>query len=156
MLVHRRNSAHVRGLSLQHFLGEVVDDEAIVSSETRDEVIDVVAALDRQGGKLERRDPTFRPLLKHGDLVRIEIQIARLVQVFRGLVTGEAQIRGSYFDELPLRPETRQRKGRICARRDRDVRGRRQALEQERHLVKDIARVDQMEVIEHQHHVGTD
>ena len=69
-------SAYVRGLSLQHFLGEVVDDEAIVSSETRDEVVDVVAALHRQGRKLERGDPTLRPLLQHGDLVRIEVQIA--------------------------------------------------------------------------------
>ena len=107
----QEESAHVVRLSLQHFLGEVVDDEAIVSSETRDEVVDVVPALNRQGSKLERRDPTFRPLLKHGDLVRIEIQIARLVQVFRGLVTGEAQIRGSYSTSCP------------CARRRASGRG---------------------------------
>ena len=148
--------ADILGLSLQDLLGEVVDDEAIVSSETRDEVVDVVAALHRQGGKLEGRDPTLRPLLQRGDLVRIEVQIGRLIQIRRGLVTREAQIRGSDLNELPLRPETRQRKGRICARRDRDVRGRRQAFEQERDLVEDIACLDHMEVIEHQHDIDSD
>ena len=114
--------ADILGLALQDLLGEVVDDEAIVSSEARDEGADVVAALHRQGGQLERRDPTLRPLLQRGDLVRLEVQIGRLIQVRRGLVTREAQIRRSYLNELPLRPQTRQRKGWIGARRDRDVR----------------------------------
>ena len=91
----QKEPADILGLSLQDLLGEVVDDEAIVSSETRDEGVDVVAALHRQGGKLEGGDPALRPLLQRGDLARIEVQIGRLIQVRRGLVTREAQIRGS-------------------------------------------------------------
>ena len=91
----QKEPADILGLSLQDLLGEVVDDEAIVSSETRDEGVDVVAALHRQGGKLEGGDPALRPLLQRRDLARIEVQIGRLIQVRRGLVTREAQIRGS-------------------------------------------------------------
>jgi hypothetical protein len=58
----QEESAHVRGLSLEHFLREVVDNETIVSRETRDEVVHIVSVLHRQGGQLEHRDPALRPL----------------------------------------------------------------------------------------------
>ena len=77
--------AHVVGLSMQDFLDEVVDDEAIVAGETRDEAVDIVPALHRQGGQLERGDPTLRPLLQRGDLARVEVQAGRLIQIGRGL-----------------------------------------------------------------------
>ena len=105
----QQEPAHVVGLSLQHLLDEVVDDEAIVAGETRDEARDIVSALHREGGQLERGDPPFRPLLQRGDLAGVQVQARRLVQVDRGLVTGEAQVRGSNLDELTLSPQTRQR-----------------------------------------------
>ena len=143
-------------MAIQDLLDEVVDDEAIVSGETRDEAVDIVPALHRQGGKLERGDPTLRPLLQRRDLARFEIQAGRLIEIRSGLLTREAQIRGSYFHELPLRPQTRQRKRWIGAGCDHDVRRWRQVLQQERHLVLDVAGIDHMEVIKHQDDVGSD
>ena len=66
--------------------------------------VDIVPALHGQGGQLERGDPTLRPLLQRGDLARVEVQAGRPIEIRSGLVTREAQIRGSYLDELPLRP----------------------------------------------------
>ena len=146
--------AHILGLSLQDFLDEVVDDEAIVSGETRDEVVDIVSALHRQSSKLERRDPTLRPLLQSGDLARIEVQLGRLTQIRRSLGTGEAQVCGSNLDELTLSPQTRQRDRWIGACRDHDVRGGRQDLEQETDVVVDLGGLDRVVVIEHHHGVA--
>ena len=70
----QQEPAHVFRLSLQHFLDEVVDDEAIVAGETLDEAVDIVPALHGQGGQLERGDPTLCPLFQRSDLARVEVQ----------------------------------------------------------------------------------
>ena len=155
MQVQRRNRRTIVGLAIQDLLDEVVDDEAIVASETRDEAVDIVPPLHGEGGQLERGDPTLRALLQRGDLAHFEIQAGRLIEIRSGLVTREAQIRGSYLHELPLRPQTRQRKRWIGAGCDHDVRRWRQVLQQERHLVLDVAGIDHMEVIKHQEDVGS-
>ena len=152
----KEEPAHVVGLAIQDLLDEVVDDEAIVAGETRDEAVDIVPTLHGQGGQLERGDPTLRALLQRRDLARFEVQAGRLIEIRSGLLTREAQIRGSYFHELPLRPQTRQRKRWIGAGCDHDVRRWRQVLQQERHLVLDVAGIDHMEVIKHQEDVGSD
>ena len=50
-------------LAVQDLADEVVDDEAVVAGEARDEVGDVVAALHRERGELQRRDPAFGAIL---------------------------------------------------------------------------------------------
>ena len=80
----------------------------------------------------------------------------RLTEIRRSLVTREAQVRGSNLDELTLSPQTRQRERWIGACRDHDVRGWRQVLEQEATPGPGLAGIDHVEVIKHQHDVGSD
>ena len=101
---------HVVRLALQDLLDEVVDDEAIVPGETRDEAVDIVPVLQRQGGQLERGDPTLRPLFQRGDLARFEVQAGGLIEIRGGLVSRKAQIGGSHLHELSLGPQTRRAK----------------------------------------------
>ena len=67
----KEEPAHVVGLALQHFLDEVIDDEAVVASEAGDEAVDIVPPLHGEGSQLERSDPTLRTLLQRGDLARL-------------------------------------------------------------------------------------
>ena len=104
MDVQSRNRRTSLGLTIQDLLDEVVDDEAIVSGEARDETVQVVAALHRQGCQLKRGDPSLRAFLQRIDLADVEVQAGRPVQVGRGLVARESKVGGSYLDELTLSP----------------------------------------------------
>ena len=75
--------ADLVGLALEHLLGEVVDDEAVVAGEVLDEPADVVAALHRQRGELQRGDPPLGPGLEGIDVARRQVQAHRLVEVGR-------------------------------------------------------------------------
>ena len=79
----QQEPAHVVGLAIQDLLDEVVDDEAIVSGETRDEAVDVVPTLHGQGRQLERGDPTLGALLQRGHLARLEVQPAASLRYAR-------------------------------------------------------------------------
>ena len=65
------------GLTLQHLLGQVVDDVAVVPGEARDEAGDVVPALHRQRRQLERGDPPLGAPLQRCDVLRRQGQSHR-------------------------------------------------------------------------------
>ena len=80
-----------------------------------------------------------------------QIQAHHLVEVRRGLVGREPQIGGADLDEFATCSQAGQRQ-----RADRHgwrspVHPRRQMVEQERHPVLDVASVDDVVVVEHQH-----
>ena len=84
---------------------------------------------------------------------RGQVQPHHLVEVRRGLVGSEAQIGGADLDQLAARSQAGQRQRRVGAGGDHQVDLRRQVLQQERHPAVDVARVDQVVVVEHQHDV---
>ena len=141
------------GLTVQDLLDQVVDDVAVVPREARDEAGDIVAPLHRQRRQLEGGDPAFGAPLQRGDVPRGEIQPHHLVEVRGGLVRREAQIGGADLDELAPRPQAGQRQRRIGAGGDHQVDLWGQVLQQERHPVIDVVRVDHVVVVEHQHDV---
>ena len=98
----------------------------------------------------------FGAPLQRGDVPRRQLQAHHLVEVRRGLVGREAQVGGADLDELATRPQPRQRQRRVGAAGDHQVQLRGQVLEQERHPVLDVARVDDVVVVEHQHDVVRD
>ena len=141
------------GLPMQDLFDQVVDDVAVVPREARDEAGDIVAPLHRERRQLESGDPAFGAPLQRGDVPRSEIQPHHLVEVGGGLVRREAQIGGADLDELAPRPQAGQRQRRIGAGGDHQVDLWGQVLQQERHPVLDVVRVDHVVVVEHQHDV---
>ena len=117
---------------------------------------DVVAPLHREGGELEGGDPALGAPLQRGDIRRGQVQTHHGVQVRGCLVLREAEIAGADLDEFPTCPQASQRQRRIGPARDHDVHPRRHVLEQERHPVLDLAGVDDVVVVEHEHDVVRD
>ena len=141
------------GLTLQDLLDEVVDDVAVVPSESCDEAGDVVAPLHRQGRQLERGDPALGPRLQRVDISCGQIQPHRLVEVRGGLVRREAQVGRTDLHELATRPQAGERQRRVGAGSDHEVQPRGQVLQQECHSVLHVVHVDEVVVVEHQHDV---
>ena len=83
-----------------------------------------------------------------------QIQPHHLVEVGGGLVGREAQVGGADLDELAPRPQAGQRQRRIGAGGDHQVDLWGQVLQQERHPVLDVLRVDHVVVVEHEHDVA--
>ena len=141
------------GLALEHLLGEVVDDEAVVAGEARDEPAGVVAALHRQRGELQRGDPPLGSSFESVDVVRRQVQAHRVVEVGGGLVGGEPQVGGTDLEQLAPSAKARQRQRRIGPTAEHQVDLRRQVLQQERHGLVQLRRLDDVVVVEHQHDV---
>ena len=96
--------------------------------------------------------PSVRPS-RAATSLRRQRQPHHLVEVRRGLVGREAQVGGADLDELAARPQPGQRQRRVGAAGDHQVQLRGQVLQQEGHPVLDVARVDDVVVVEHQHDV---
>ena len=69
----QQEAAHLVGLTLEHFLDEVVDDEAVVAGEVVDERGDVVTPLHRQRRELQRGDPPLGSGFERADVVRRQL-----------------------------------------------------------------------------------
>ena len=156
MEVCSRKLRTLLGLTLQDLLDQVVDDVAVVPGEARDEAGDVVAALHRERRQLDRGDPPLGAPLQRGDVLRRQVEPHHLVEVRRRLVGREAQIGGADLDELAAPAQPRQRQRRVGAAGEHQVDLRGQVLQQEGHPVLDLARLDDVVVVEHQHDVVRD
>ncbi len=91
---------HTFGLPIEHLVDQVVDDVAVVARESGDEPGDVVAALHRQRGQLQRGDPAFGAPLQVCDVERCEHQSHRFREVSRGFVERETQFGSTDLDEF--------------------------------------------------------
>ena len=85
-----------------------------------------------------------------------QVEAHHLVEVRGGLVGREAQVGGADLDELAARAQAGQRQRRIGAAGDHQVQLRREMVEQEGHPVVDVAGVDDVVVVEHQHDIVRD
>ena len=151
--VRSRKSRTSVGLAGQHLLGEVVDDVAVVAGEPGDERAGVVAALHRQRGQLQGGDPALGALVQRRDVALGQREAHRAVEVGRGLLGGEAQVGGPHLDQLAACPHPRQRQRRVGPGGEHQVQLRRQVLEQERHPVVHLGRLDEVVVVEDQQQV---
>ena len=149
-----RKSRTWLGLALQHLLGQVVDDVAVVPGEAGDEPGGVVASLHRQRRQLQCGDPPFGASLQRRHVRGRQLQAHHLVEVRRSLVRREPQVGSADLDQLAACPQPGQRQRRVSTAGDHQVQPRRQVVEQERHRVLDLAGVDQVVVVEHQHDVA--
>ena len=153
---HRRAQqevTHRRRLVGEHLLDEVVDDVAVVTGEPGDEARDVRAALQRDGGQLERGDPPLGAVLEGAHLLGGEPHAGGLVEVGRGLAGGEPQVDGPHLDELAAGPPPRQWQVGVGAGAEHDVHVRGQVVDEEGHPRGHPRVVGQVVVVQHQPHL---
>ena len=145
--------AHVPRLALQDLFDQVVDDVAVVTGETLDELPDVVAALHRERRQLERGDPAFGPACENGELACREVQCHHVLEVRRGLVGGEPQIGRADLNELAAGAQPSERQRWVGAAGNHQVDMRRETVNEEGHSLVDLAVVYDVEVIQHERQV---
>ena len=143
--------AHVGGLAREDLLGEVVHDEAVVAGEPGDDRAGVVAVLQGQAGQLQGGRPSLGPLGQGGDVSGGQRQAHRPGEILGGFLRGEPQVGRADLDQLAARPKPRERQRRVGPGSEQEMDLGRQMLEQERHPVVDVARLDQVVVVQHQH-----
>ena len=149
--------ANVVGLAVEHLLDQVVQDEAVAAGERVDEaghpagVPGAGAAAGRESGQLQPGGPSLGAVLEGGDVRRIEVEAHDVVEERVRLVGGEAQVRGAQLEELAAGAQPGQGQRRVGARGDGEGDLRRQVVEQERHRLVDVRRVDDVVVVERQH-----
>jgi hypothetical protein len=140
-----------RRLTLHDFLDQIVDDDPIGPHEPVDERGHVVPPLHRQRSQLERGDPPLGTFLERRHSPRRQLQAHHVVQVRRRFVRSEPQFGRPDLDQLTTRPQPSEWQHRIGLARDHDPQVRRHPVQQERHPVLDLARIDVVVVVEHQH-----
>ena len=128
----QQEGAHFRRLVLQHLLHQVVDDVSVVPGEPGDEIRDVVPTAHREGGKLERGDPSLRAIVERRDLLRRQRQPHRAGEIVRRLLRGEPQVGRANLDQITASPQASEGKWRISAARQHQVDVRRHVGDQER------------------------
>lgn len=83
---------------MQYLFDQVIHDVPVVTGEPSDEPGHVLSARHRQGGKLKCGDPALGAPLEGKHVLCGEPQAHHVVEVGRGLVAGEAQVRGAHLD----------------------------------------------------------
>ncbi len=146
--------AHVLGLGSKDLLAQVVDDAAVVAGERLDVLARVIASAKRERGQVEARSPALRSLSKsrHGSLV--DSEMVKAVDECVGLFGREGECTGVDLDELTLGAQSRECKRGLVPRRDHELDGARQVLEEELEPVMDLGMGDEVVVVEDEHDVA--
>jgi hypothetical protein len=142
---HRRlqqELAHLRWLTLQHLLGEVVQDVPVAAGERRHEPGRIGAATQRQRGQLQPGDPPFGASRQRRQAGRRQLQPGGLPQQGGRLVGGEAQVGGAQLGQLPASAHPGQRQGGVGASGHHQPQLRRQPTEQQPQAPVDRWRLD--------------
>ena len=106
--------------------------------------------LQRQRREVQAGRPALRPLGQLGQLARVELD-ARGLQQQPGLLLVQPEVRHADLVHPSLRPPAGQRQRRLLPARDRDLRARRDVLEQRREHVQTGRIGDGVQIVEHQH-----
>ena len=121
----QQEGANVVGLTLQHLLGQVVDDVAVVPGESRDEASDVVRPCIESAASWSAVIQPFGPPVEGGDLLGRQVEPHHLIEVLRCLVGREAQIGGADLDQLAPSSQPRHRQRRVGSAGEHEVQLRR-------------------------------
>ena len=144
----QQETADLRRLAVEHLVGEVVDDEAIVACEVGDERGDVVTALQRQGGELQRGDPSFGADLQCLHLGFGQREVHHAVQVRDGFVDREAEVCGADLEQFTACTEATERPRRVGPGCQHQMDVCRKVFEDERRGLVHLGRIDEVVVIE--------
>lgn len=148
---------HRGGLTVEHLVGEVVEDEAVAAREVPDEVVGLATtrpATQGQGHQLQTGDPALRPPLEGIHVVGVQGQPHRHDQEVLRLGPGEAQVGRTQLDELAVRAQPRQCERRVGAGREDQVQPRGEVVHEEGDRLVHLRGAHEVEVVQHQHPHG--
>ena len=133
----------------QELVAEVLGHEPVIASECLGAHA-FRAGLNRQRRQVQAGRPTLRPLGQPRDLVRVELDPCSTEQQPR-LLLVQAQVLDTHLVHPSLRPPAGQRQRRLLPTRDRNLRARRNVVEQLRQRVQTGPTGDSVQIVEHQH-----
>ena len=151
---------HVGRQAVQHVLGQVLPECAVVGAERRGHVAEQAARqprrralgidrmAQRQRGQLQGRHPAFGagPQRLHGR--RVEAQCVHLAEEGLRLRHGEPQIGGGHLAQLAGHAQRRQRQRGPLTARDHHMEPPRGVFQQRHHRVTHLAVDDQVPVVD--------
>jgi hypothetical protein len=155
-LQHRglqQEGAHRPGLPVQHLLGQVVQHMTVTARERRHKADRVRMTPQREGGQLEPSHPTLGAALQRRHRGLGHLWPGGLPQQRGRLLRGEAQVLFAQLAKLATGPQPRQRQGRVGAAGQHQPQRTRQVLQQQPERAVDRRRLDQVVVVQHQHHL---
>src|SRR2546428_2638662 len=121
---------HLRSLTAQDFIEEIVSDIVMAAAEGSDEVSGIVMVEQRVGSELQAGDPAFGASMQEGTVLWGERESHDLAQVGRCFLRGEAQIAGTQFEQGALAPQARQGERGVLAGGKDEMELRRKMLQQ--------------------------
>ena len=139
--------ADLLGLLVEHFLQQVIHDEAMAAGERVDEPGQIISVTHGERGHLQPGDPPFGALFQRGNLVRRQIQTHDVTQEGGGLLGGEAEIGRAHFGQFAPGAQTSQRPRRVGAPGQRHVETAGQIVQKEEERLVDLGRGDDVIVV---------
>jgi hypothetical protein len=131
----------------EHFFGQVVADEAVVSAELADELVGVGTPGHGQGGEVQARRPSLRAVHELGDVRRGQLDLLPLEE--SGCLIGdEREVCCTDLAELPTGAQATEAQTWVGTGRDQDMSPRRKMFDQEPDLVVASLLTHEMEVVE--------
>ena len=138
-------------MPIEHLGREVIDDLAVVAGERRNVGMAVGASAQRQADQLQSGRPALGVLLEAANLVLGQVELHAVIEQASRLLRGEPQILGAELEQLRPRTQPSQRERRIIAAGHGDLHRIRQVIDDELHRAMDIAVLDLVVVVEHEH-----
>jgi hypothetical protein len=143
---------HVRRLPVEHLVGEVVDDVAVVAGEARHGRRGIVASAQSQSGEVQAGGPALGALDQAADVVGAQREALPSVEQVVGLLAIEAQLVDGDLGELAAAAKPGQRQRGLGAREERELELGWGVLEQERDGFVHVRVRDEVVVVEDEHH----
>ena len=148
--MRRSRSRTSGGWPLEHLGEEVARDRPLAAGELRDEPLRVGARGQRDGRQAQPGGPSLRAFVQRGDAGLRQGDPARAKQRAR-LVEREAQVRRAQLGQLACEAKAVQAQRRVLARRQHHAELRRQSRQQQLEPGTRIARVELVQVVDHEH-----
>jgi hypothetical protein len=139
-------------LAVQHLLGQEVQHIPVAAGGRRHEPGRVRLAAQRQPGKLQARHPPLGPRGQRRHRRLGQVAPDRAAQQRRRLLGGEAQVALAHLGQPPAGAQPGQRQRRVGAAGHHQLQARWQVLEQELERAVHLVGLDQVVVVQDQHH----
>ena len=124
------------------------------AAERRDELLAIIGGPHRQVGEIQPGRPPVGPLVEHGHAPGRQAEPEGRVHQRGRLLGRELQVGRPELRQLLGRPKPGDRQRRIRARRDGELDARRGALDQAHDRLVAFVGVDEVVVVEDEHHAG--
>ena len=134
----------------EQLVAHVVRKEPIVSAEARDRTVDVLVAVDRQGGEIEPGRPALGALEQHVGVLRLEVD-SHQAQHRHRLAPRHHEVARPEVEQPPLRTQAPDREVGLPAAGRHQLRAVRHRVGDRHDHALRLPREQVMQVVEHEH-----